>query len=691
MVLQILTSLVFSAAVEGRVLSSETEEPLSWAAVEVAGTGLGTAADSLGRFRLSKLSAGRKTLVASCIGYLPDTVALYLSELQSIRLTFRLKPEPLTLPPVEVTSPPSIIERAEHPPLAFGLEDLHLVPGNFGNDPLRSIPALTGVGLSQDEWAGPPAIRGGETDENPVYYDGVELPWAWHLAGLASVINSDLVESVTLCRSAIPIRYDALSAVTLVSSLEVEKGGGRFAYDPLGLKVAAWTPVGKRLDAAASLRKTLYHIKLGPIGYNVDPDFYDAALKLGATVAPGVRLTAGHLSGEDDLGNNFRERISLYRIALGWQGRAALEICGSYTRHRLTEGASLFAPRELLAHETFAGRADLSWNPTGFLELAGGQEISWESTLEISDAVASTSYAQAGLELPAKLFITAGLRIVRVPWTQGLWPAPRFSISWKPSASLSAGAGYRDSYQHPFRILRSSFYKTDTTSALPLDYIEPGLASLYPKRAQQYSVWLDMKPDSLASVKLEAYYRQLSRLPLLKDDSTWEGAGYGHAEGAELTIAKRTRFGLSGELSYSLAWSKRMEGDLEELCWGEYDQRHIMSMTLRQTLPQTWTITAAFRLSTGLPYTPIIEDSSGQRLGIPYSERAPLYHRLDVKVEKNLPHLPLSPYFYIEILNLYNSQNPYRIWQYVDSSGTIKSAYYGRVPFLILAGIGGSF
>ena len=75
--------------IKGTVKDMQTEDILAYANIRVAGTTMGTAANTEGKYEL-KLNAGKYVLVASYIGYYSDTVAVNLSN--DIReLDFKLK------------------------------------------------------------------------------------------------------------------------------------------------------------------------------------------------------------------------------------------------------------------------------------------------------------------------------------------------------------------------------------------------------------------------------------------------------------------------------------------------------------------------------------------------------------------------------------------------------------------------
>jgi hypothetical protein len=142
------------------------------------------------------------------------------------------------------------------------------------------------------------------------------------------------------------------------------------------------------------------------------------------------------------------------------------------------------------------------------------------------------------------------------------------------------------------------------------------------------------------------------------------------------------------------------------LYWDRSDRRHALNLTAQKAFGDGWALSATFTLNTGAAYTPLLytqspNDTRGADLnrgnsryvieGEKNSARVPLYHRLDLKLSRDLPKLPLHPFVYIEILNVYNRQNAYYLVQFEDRNGTIVTGQSTGIPFIPLIGIGGRF
>lgn len=77
-------------SIEGRVVDSQTKEPLEFANVYLSQTTFGAATNEKGSYKIGKLPAGRYILVASLVGYEPKTINVSLNSVQNIVADFSL-------------------------------------------------------------------------------------------------------------------------------------------------------------------------------------------------------------------------------------------------------------------------------------------------------------------------------------------------------------------------------------------------------------------------------------------------------------------------------------------------------------------------------------------------------------------------------------------------------------------------
>jgi hypothetical protein len=84
----------------GRVVDDSTGAPLLLANVFVAGSLIGTSTDTSGRFELKGVPLGNVDIVASLVGYKPQSQSIRLSSAYYPEMEFRLKPSLIQLQPV---------------------------------------------------------------------------------------------------------------------------------------------------------------------------------------------------------------------------------------------------------------------------------------------------------------------------------------------------------------------------------------------------------------------------------------------------------------------------------------------------------------------------------------------------------------------------------------------------------------
>lgn len=142
-----------------------------------------------------------------------------------------------------------------------------------------------------------------------------------------------------------------------------------------------------------------------------------------------------------------------------------------------------------------------------------------------------------------------------------------------------------------------------------------------------------------------------------------ESAG-GLAYGGEFILRKRLVRNVYGWVAYTVMRALREVGaaDPRALEVGAYDQRHNLVAVLSARIPREWQIGARFRLSSGLPYTPIvgaygIGNDLYATLGEPYSETFPIFHQLDVRIDKRWILRRTMVSAYLDVLNVYNAAN----------------------------------
>jgi TonB family protein len=185
-----------------------------------------------------------------------------------------------------------------------------------------------------------------------------------------------------------------------------------------------------------------------------------------------------------------------------------------------------------------------------------------------------------------------------------------------------------------------------------------------------------------------------------RDDGTLRSVRYVNAAfarnyGVEVLVRQELTERLFGWIAYTLSRSERRLPDEERFRRSSYDQAHILIALLQYKLNRGWSLGARFRLVSGNPTTPItgstFDADTGRYEAIRgelYSERAPVFHQLDLRVDKEWTFKTWKLGVYLDIQNVYWADNTeYVLWDYRYRGSTSLPG----MPFFPSLGIKGSF
>ncbi len=296
----------------------------------------------------------------------------------------------------------------------------------------------------------------------------------------------------------------------------------------------------------------------------------------------------------------------------------------------------------------------------------------------------ASAFTQYTLKLlTGRLIMNAGLRY---DYFSGINDknavSPRLGISYSilPTTTISASTGIY--YQAPEYIWLMSDERNKNLKFISANHYIAGIEHLF-------------SADLRFSV--EGYYKDYKNYPVsllvptyvLISGGTENGpnlifgeavsAGYGYSRGIDVSLHKKlTGSGFYGMLNYSLAESKitALEGGERP---GSFDYRHNITVIAGYQLANDWLVGLKFRYTTGRPYTPIDAEAStiaGREVSDFAnfnSSRYRDYNRLDLRVDKKWNFKKLSIVSYIELQNVFNTENVYQyFWnEYKNQQSTI--------------------
>jgi len=228
--------------------------------------------------------------------------------------------------------------------------------------------------------------------------------------------------------------------------------------------------------------------------------------------------------------------------------------------------------------------------------------------------------------------------------------------------------------------------------------------------AIHYGLGAEQRITDFLSISIEGFYKDLHNVvsqsadPRYDSDGNmligmdgepvperYDNEGIGRIYGGEMWVKYDPDGFFFGWLSYTLMKSERKDSPEDDWRLFDYDQTHVVSLVGSFHLGAGWDIGARFRLTSGNPYTPVqssIYDSDGDYYfpfyGKTNSERLPLYHQLDIRVDKLwvIDWLKLS--LYLDVLNVYVHQNVEGVIYNYDYS---EKGYLYGIPIIPSLGV----
>ena len=184
-------------------------------------------------------------------------------------------------------------------------------------------------------------------------------------------------------------------------------------------------------------------------------------------------------------------------------------------------------------------------------------------------------------------------------------------------------------------------------------------------------------------ITLEGFYKFYDQYPLALNDSISLGnlgadfavvgnepvssIAKGQAYGTEFLIQRRSRNGLYGILSYTLAWSQFADKN-DKMVASAWDSRHTLSVVAGKKLKKNWEIGAKWRFVTGRPYTPndiatSMNVANWNARGVAIldynqlnTKRLGNFNQFDLRIDKVWYKKKWSLNLYIDIQNFFNYQ-----------------------------------
>jgi hypothetical protein len=215
-----------------------------------------------------------------------------------------------------------------------------------------------------------------------------------------------------------------------------------------------------------------------------------------------------------------------------------------------------------------------------------------------------------------------------------------------------------------------------------------GTRGLTSNRAYQYDLGVERELTPHIEASLEGFYKQLDNLVSQGLGNTGNGVIYG----AETLIRYKPDEHFFGWLAYTLSRSERRDAPGMPLRLSQFDETHILTVLGSYRLGGGWEFGARYRLTSGYMYTPATygyyDENASQYLALQsqpsFNSRLPLFHSLDLRVDKTWKYAWGTVAAYLDVLNIYNSANVAGISYDYNSTHT---SYASDLPILPSIGL----
>jgi TonB family protein len=322
--------------------------------------------------------------------------------------------------------------------------------------------------------------------------------------------------------------------------------------------------------------------------------------------------------------------------------------------------------------------------------------------LEVSEkqtGVRQGWYADAEILPTERLRIVPGIRVDYARDTRKTDISPRLNARYdllpggigpngKPRkrTTIKGGVGYY--YQPPQFQESNAIYGT------------PGLSS---NRAIHYALGVEQEVTSHLDVSLEGFYKDFDNLVATgrpNDGVQYTNNGLGKSYGLETLVRYKPDKHFFGWVAYTLSRSERKDypGDKPYLI--PYDQTHNLTVLGSYRLGRGWEFGARFRVVSGSLITPVRRPPSLPSIyaadsgayvpfeGQPFSERLPLFHQLDLRLDKRWQFKNYRVSTYLDVYNVYNKAGVEGIAYDYNFARRINQT---GIPFLPSIGVRGEF
>jgi TonB family protein len=697
-------------ALGGRVVAASTEQPIAGATVVVRDAQgheqtATTAAD--GSWRIGQAPAGTYHVTVRAAGmeaHEADQAVLAGEEVRAVDRLSPPKPAPGTadagaeaIEEVEVrgTKPPREVSK-----FTIDQREIARIPGTNG-DALRSLQNLPGVARSPG-LAGFLIVRGSAPEDTQYFVDGTPVPIVYHFGGLSSVVPTEMLDRIDFFPGNFSAQYGRAMGGIVDVGLAEPKSDKLHVMAQADLIDTRAIVQGPLFDTgwnfALGGRRSWFDVWLGPVlqaanaNVSVAPVYYDyqAILerKIGAhqdlrfavfgsddrvdILLQSPSQSAPTLAGEVGSHTGFWRIQGLYKNKLSSTSELRVVAAVGEDYLEFNAGNIFFhlndypitsrveLAQKLDAHLTlnlgldeyyspYSGAAQLPLPPKAGLPPAGPFAAQPPVATTASGSVFEPAvYAELEATPWQGGRIVPGIRLDYTDATNAWDFAPRVvvrqDVTTEPRTTLKGGIG-----------LFAQPPQAQETNAVF------GMSGLTSNRSLHYDLGVERVFTRYVEATLDGFYKQLDNLVEPGLGNTGSGVVYG----AETLLRYKPDERFFGWIAYTLSRSLRRDQPGAPLRLFQYDETHVLTVLGSYRIGRGWELGMRYRLSSGYMYTPNQYGFYDENVGsyLPLSaypqdgSRLPLFHSLDIRVDKTWKTGWGKIGAYLDVLNVYNSGN----------------------------------
>ena len=690
------------ATLRGTVVDARTGSPLPRILVVLeGGPSVETGPD--GTFVLENVLPGQIRLYVSAVGYGLVQRSVQLAPGAALDLRIPVSEGAATYTE-SVTVTADRFQRPE--PVAsqqvLGSAELMNLRGVLTDDALRAVQVMPGVATG-DDFRSEFSVRGTDFGHLNFTVDGFATPFVMHMvraveeranSGSVSMINSDVLENVTLSNGGYPQRSGNRTGAELAFTMREgsrDRTIFRTAISGTSASVTAEGPLGrvKRGSWLVSGRKSYLDLivkKLREEGLSFGFGDMQAKLRYDLTPQQSASLTfiTGRSrlrelpQGSDDVDSFIGDNASAILI-VGWRKtlpKAVVTASALGAKNTFRNHTVIDIDLERGTNDQVALRSDLNLSVARHVQVETGamvehasefqrkQRLSSATTATLAndyraDALRAGGYGRARLQFGPRLVISPGGRIDYSQLTDRTTASPwlQTELSLPGSLVIRAGGGVYQQFPD-FEKVVGSFADPDirTERSVHADIsIEHRLSA---STRAQITVYNRQDDDVIRRAGSETRL-VAGRLVRGSLNARYANRLDGYSRGAEFLLQRSSANGLSGWFSYSYGKNHYEDQVSGESFWGDLDQRHTLNAYVSYRFTHRFSASAKYRAGSNFPI-PGYYTQQGETYFVSDQKNAlrlPAYGRLDLRANRTFDWSRKRLTLFAEVINVLNQDN----------------------------------